>query len=860
MAWFVDVGQSVSRTTTMPTSRKPKWLKWTASNKLSGTVSTPTGIYQDMGNGIYDFSTRDLIVISRIDLPTTDADWRVAIFAPNGSYITSTGMGDIPTVGTPVVRLTDNAPSKAVVKYPVLKNNPGNILDSTFAGWSDGHAEAVSRGMEITVEYRDVTTASMQMVFRGQIYQIESGDAVTVTAYDRLMDLAQYSDQYQSHAGYTQADTSVSRTISGSDYVYRMNNPVGTPLSAETVDLLQIDATAQMTHGAMDKSMSRIYAHPLPSINGYTAESGKKITQVKAKIYVGVVGTRKAGTPQISTSITCTARARVILYQRIGSSMTVVASTDYQTVTCSASAVSMGASNTVEQVLSWSVDWQLSGSGYYLAFETIKDSTTAEYPTYWSFISSGAYPEYSSSRLTVTGNYYTSNDGTIWTEVSSGDLPEVAMQFTATGSSVAVGNLSVSGSEVAIAEANVPAGPSDGQYLSTPDKGIYLVMTYFLSGAMGLREVAEQLIAWAGLYPNVIGNNMGYTDYYNTSTYDYLSCVQEIISGYGIKASVLTGGVIYVNYKHNISEDPVASFTTAPDGTGEQAVIKHDLTAHWMAEKATVAYIAEDAVVSGLPIALETDDALFDDSLVDTLQTKLRTIITDNTLGTHDLMANAASGKIIKLHTNVFEGTMTLAGYRPSLWELNTELCGGMPIGIDIPEYGAQGTAIPTEIILGDGVTQVSLNNVRTPDRNEIANSMGKTEDAISNSASLIPESVYVFARIETYDEQENGLSINPTSVSLYNGNTLLATQNQSVYIKTISDYAGYNHILAVFPAGDYPSGCAPTDPITNVRIISGGNTYRANFPNAKYAYVGQNVHVDIRFKGTTWNNPFINI
>ena len=227
----------------------------------------------------------------------------------------------------------------------------------------------------------------------------------------------------------------------------------------------------------------------------------------------------------------------------------------------------------------------------------------------------------------------------------------------------------------------------------------------------------------------------------------------------------------------------------------------------------------------------------------------LRSVISDKTLGTHDLQANAAGGKMVQLHTNVFEGKMVLAGYRLDIWDFTSSYCGGMPIGIDIPEYGAQGTAIPTEIVLGDGVTQVSLDNIRTADRSEIANSMGLTADAISNTANTLPDGVYIFARMNTY-EAVNGLTPGTvTGVAILDENGTIYTQTSGTYIKTVSDNAGYVHIMAIFPTSAQPSGFAPVDPINRVAVTWDGVTRYAVFDNPKPALAGQNVHVDIRVK-----------
>lgn len=852
---FADVGDTITETAGQ-SPRKPKWLKWINATKLSGEAQTPIGAYQDLRRAVYDWTGREFIQVSPIDLPTTDAPWRATIFAPNGSYITSTSTGDIPTIGTPTVRLTVNAPGKAVIKYPVVKEASKDLLASTFAGWSDGHTEAISRGMEVLVEFRNTKTGTMQTVFRGMIFQIEGSQIITVTAYDGLMMLAQYSDQYQSHAGYTQFDTSKRRTTSGTNYVYTFSNSVGTLVSATSEDILQIDATAAMGHGLMDKSMPQFIAHPLPSVNSYTVQSGEKITHVKAKVYSAVFGQRSAQTGAIFATLTYTAKARIILYQWNNGSMTLVNATDYKTWTCTASGNTPYVSNYAEQSLEWDVDWTVGGSNY-IAIEVVKEGASSSIPDAWDMMGGNAYPEYSDTRQTVSGNYYTSTDGWSWSSVSSGDLPEIAIRFQHSGTSTTTSLFSISGSNLTIAQSNVPAGPSDG-YLSTYDNGAAYVITYFISGAMGIREIVETMILWAGLYAMVTDDSFGYTDYYTSSTYDYMTSILELIngSGMGIKSSVDNMFSIEVYPRHWSVETPSIKFTTDPSASGEQIILSHDLTAHWASEKATQAYIAENATSSGLPLALETDDVIMTDSMVSALQTPLRSIIADNSLGTHNLMANAAGGKMVQLHTNVVEGSIVISGYRTDIWDFtHASYVGGKPISLNVPESGVNETVVPTEITLGDGVTKVVLDNIRSADRNEISNSMSKTDNAISNGASSLPNTVYIFARIDTYDTTEgDGINrANVTSVSLYGTDTStpIATQSNSSYIKTVSDSAGYAHVMAVFPTSDEPTGYATSDPIQEIRFVMGGNTYNAYFPNAKYAYAGQNVHVDIRFKTT---------
>ena len=831
-------GDTVTLTCTS-VGTKPRWMSWTASNKLSGTAQLPSGYRRvtTAGGGL-----TPPVEINPISLPSSDAPWRAVIYAPNGSYIKSTGTGDIPTIGTPTVRIGVNAPSKAVIRIPVMKDSPGNILASSFNGWSDGHTGKVDRGMELTVEYRDASTNTMTMAFRGMIYQIESGDVITITAYDRLMDLVQFSDQYQSYDGYTQDDTSISRSISGSDYIYQMNNAVGSILTASVVSIGKIDCLNAQSW-AYDHAKYHYYIrHPLPSSGGHSLGQGYRIKQLSVKYTAYYTWTRLA-THSVKVS------GKFLLY-RNGNVFKETDMVEFITKT-EANVTNITASGTL--TIAVPSDWIIDGdpSEYMIG-------AYVEGPRNEANVSGGTWGYDYKSGFSTVSSVYQSDDGSTWTQLI-GDHPEIAMKFTLAGGSVTTSNITVSGSSLTIASANVPSIASADYFsMAADDKGIQLIVSYFVTGEAAIQGIVKDLLYWAGLEPDVVNENMGYTTYYTTSTYDYLTCILEFLKSYnyGLKASIDKPGRAIVRSRHTVLETPLRTFTTDPSVAGEQIILAHDLTAHWMAEKATQAYIAEDVTASGLPVALETDDIilgnLFGDSLVELMQSPLRSVIADKTLGTHDLQAISAGGKMVQLHTNVFEGKMTLAGYRLDLWDLTSGAVGGLPIGIDIPEYGAQGTAVPTEIIIGDGVTQVSLDNVRTADRSEVANSMRLSADAISNTASSIPESVYIFARMDSYATR-NGLifvwNIAPSQVKITTRGGTSFTQTNANYIKMVEDGVGYMHILAIFPAEDQPSGYATSSPIETVSFTYGGNEYTASFNNPKYAYDGQNVHVDIRVK-----------
>lgn len=824
----VNPGDNVSVSANAVASR-PWWMKWSGATTMTGTAKIPSGhrrlVTLNTGNAR---AVADYYVTPK-SLPLTDAPWRATIYAPNGSYITSTGEGDIPTIGTPVVRIGVNAPSKAVVKYPVMKGSPQNILASTFKGWSDGHAEKVDRGMEITVEYRDVSSGSMRMAFRGMIYQIESGEVITITAYDRLMDLAQFSDQYQSTAYNRYTETLNRASIGGTTYNFVASLSPGVVVACTGWSVYRIDCLSEQSWTYDDGGA--YIRHPLPTASVYGPTQGNKIRQLSVKYGAYYTWTKLA-------SHTVRGYGKFILY-RNG-----VAVAETSIVQFMQKSQSNSTNITAEGTMTIDVDWTLDGApGEYMVGAYVYTTGMGSGNI---GVTQNSYQH--KSAFSTVSSVYSSSDGSNWSQLT-GEHPEIAVNFDIP-SSINTSNVSVSGNNVYVQQSAFPT--YSASYLSVVDKGVRIYIEYLISGAAGLVNIVRDLIEWAGLTPDMVGAiNLGSTTFYTTSTYEYMTCLQEILKSgnYAIKASIEEPGKVYVRSRHTVSETPSQTFTTDPSSGDKQVIVSHELTAHWMAEKATQAYIAENATSSGLPVALETDDALMSDSLVEIMQCPLRSVISDKTLGTHDLMANAAGGKMVQLHTNVFEGKMVLAGYRTDIWDFSASYCGGLPIGIDVPEYGAQGTAIPTEIILGDGVTQISLNNIRTADRSEIANSMGLTADAISNSANTLPEAVYIFARMDTY-EAINGLTPGSvTGVSILNVNGVIYTQTSGTYIKVVNDNAGYVHIMAVFPTSAQPSGFAPTEPINRVSVTWGGVTRYAVFNNPKPALAGQNVHVDIRVK-----------
>lgn len=793
----------------------PAWLTY-SNGYLSGNAKLPSGYRRIV---VTNTGSRNAVplTVDPVTLPQDDQSrWRCVVYASDGSYIVMNGLNGIPTIGTPTVRLTDNAPSKAVVRIPRMLGRD-NVMASSYSRWSNGHQEPLARGMEMTVEFRDTDTGALVLVFRGRIFQIQAGENIELTAYDRLMDLAQFSDQYQPELGAEDTQTSTARTAENSDYIYQLNSEVGTITGVTEIDAVKYDPLGSLTSVVTEGSGPigddvPIIAHAIPYAGTVALAQGDRITKV------GIKERALLGSGSYSVTI------RFRLYRNFSIEKEAVVSTTRS-------------GNQFQEIFA-SVDWTLDGPvGEYLLAAEISGSNL-----YFGGTNS---PHYS--------NYYHYYNGAWIAGPGTGAYGEIYAEAMRSGASLNPSAFTASGSTVRTPTSTLQPPTATG-VLSITDAGAQVRVEFYPVGGVDVRSLIIALLTAAGMDPRVINEDLGQLTYYTTSTYDYLTCLHEIMrsENLGMRDSLTLPGTIAVLRRHTLDETPVRTITTDPTDAGDRIVTDHNLTAHWQAEKATVAYITGgmQGTMVGYPLALETDDGLMDNSLSEALETPLRQMITDTSMGSHDMMAKAAGGKMVQLHTNVFEGNITLAGYRLGLWDLYGSGEGGMPLELVIPEYGAQGTAIPTEMIISDGVTMLTLNNVRTADRSEVAVSMGLTADAISNSSTTLPSAVFVFARMDPRC-YSTGIPGNVTAVEILDdAGVSMATQTDPNFIKRAEDNAGYDHVCALFTPN--PGTPYAPRPIASVKITvhSQANIYiYATVTNPKAVTALQGIHVDVRVK-----------
>ena len=811
----------------------PAWVKFTASHTLGGTVQGPTGlrrlVWADTSLHRNEGMFRILPPADYEDPADIGAPWMAVISDRLGHYIMADGVRGIPCIGTPEVRLTDNGPSKAVLELA-----PGPYT------WEDGHRAQIVRGDELAVWFRDADTDALVPVFRGAIRQVDKSLTVTVTAYDRVMDLAEFSDQYQPHNTHAPENSYDRTAVTETAMTYRFNAPIGQLVSARALHLVTADPLDEMDQwGEFTNEDTAII--PMVNYVNYPPATGTPITRVTTQIYA-----------VFTSNTTMNLAVTFYLLTRNGTTFTILgqASTTRQVTANAPGFYGVGTD----------VNWTLPSGSVYIGVHlkaTWNASGSSQPPR--------AYIATSTTRYFANGNRYKYSgkpSGTTFNAVKSdaSSQPEVLVRYCTDAGAVPIADITVvSGNQASVPVTSIPGDISDDRgdaTIRTEERGRGLRLDYYALDSIQVAEIVRELVSRAGMVPDLPDADLGVLSYYTSSTYDYLTCLHELIKGadYGLKDTITAGdgGTILIRPRHTLGEDAVAHYTAAPDGDGGRAIVQHQITQHWMAERATQAIIAESATTSGLPLAIETDDRLFADSLANATGSPMRGVSADNSAGTHALLAMSAGGNIKALHTNVVEGSITLAGYRLAVWDLSTVGEGGNTIRITIPDIGVDSKAIPTEIVLANGVTKVTLDNVRAQDRSEVARSMGHTADNVSNQARALPNVVYIFATQLNYDIQEGNPPSHPynngVSLSKASGGAAQAYQLDTAYLKETEDAAGYQHLGVYFPAPS-SGAIAADDPsaIIGTRYPFSGAANTMPIDNPKYVLAGQSVHLDIR-------------
>ncbi|MFA5744388.1 MAG: InlB B-repeat-containing protein, partial [Candidatus Nanoarchaeia archaeon] len=754
---------------------------------------------------------------------------RVTIFNEDGGYVSfaddslSRALSNLSEI-----RYEEDAPRKATV---TLTNNwtidEDNIRSSSFAGWSDGYVGPIKEGMQIVIDKLDTLQNVQVRVINTTIQKIStSGVTVVLTAYDALLALSEFRNPFLLYGSYVE-EQSYDLDIIGSNYDYTMIADVNTLIGASLIDTIMDQATFSGSPNVMNTTM---WAFSFDSSHGPSNVGGiHKIRRLRAHII---------------ESANLSYRVKIFAGDTLlGGPMGTPVFESALYVATSGSVVDHA----------WNCDYIVYPGDYlYYAIEVINStipsqsvyygtSSKFESDDFWVYNYGGVATGWKKVGVSVNpGN-------TIW--------PTVEVEYEDTPRVIDISSVTISG-------ANIIVVPDSIAVNSAYDSAIAIIATFFSSGRPASTMVSD-LIRRAGLYTDGLATPTKSLAYYDTSSYDYLTCVQDLIGAAAdsgsyqgslmtVQASVTYPRMILCRYKHRLIDTPYKEITTAPFGVGNKIVRSHTLQRTFETETSRPILLST-LETNGTPIALQTDDLLYGSaSLEERLGYKTITITTDNTLQTHAALSMSAEAMIKKAHRNTLEGQAVLSKVTPLFWSQDGDAVygAGKVLTLDIPQYGASTNAITRIMTIKGYFTTLDLDNVRLDNRTILNQSITRGQDAQTYSIATLPSAAYIFVRLEDVISSNVGDYV---SVELVDATDDIV--GTSSIIRLTTDNAspdatgGYVHVSALFDV--LPAGYATTAPIKYIYMHTTTQTYVALITEPVYAWPGQYVHVSVRGRRT---------
>ena len=775
-----------------------------------------------------------------VSLPAVDTvmdRWRFVIFRSDGSYIAVSDLihGVLASV-MPEVRLEKNAPSKAVIQLTCPRGT--NVRSSSFSGWSNGVAGPISEGQFLAVDYLDDSTGTVVRRFCGTIRKAENaGTRVTLTAYDRLMELYEKADPYQIFGGIANDQRSRSRAVgTGDTYGFTMWDLIasGGILAISFVDLENINTFYDYTQGLV-----------YPEASERISEIGYRMTAAYGHIRRVRVHAAPSAHPGGGYEYGVSVGVRLYeCNQSTGRPISLISDTGWHYVDATADPYNAN----LEIYANWDV---IVGKKYFISAYYICDDPTDDNLAY----------RYRAGLESTPYTFRRKRDSSVWT---SGGIPKgpdayyvgIGIEYEKIRSSDSYASSASLGTDrhiIVCPTSNV--APTGNPTL----EGIAIYATYIIDSSASVTGksvsvIVSELVERAGLKPSLTGedDDSRRISFYNSSSYDYLSAIQELVQSAGYD------GTSY--FLRGVQDDPSMpgririgrlalpdasasgmAVTTDPYADGVHDVASHSLK-RTFEEEVTAPIVLSQDTTDDSPIAIQTDDRLFSDSKIAEFGHEYVKIYTDNTLQDHTMLALSAESMVRKIHYNALEGDMELVGLYPSMWDI-----GGRCLKVDIPEYGADSYAVPSIMVLGSYRTAMTMDNVRSDNRSALYSTMTQSSDAQSYTVSGIGDASYIFLRSPSLLTLTGTVTV---EILGRDGTSLGSTMT----VKRVSDRAsdaagkGYDHIAALFPKSS--SGYAPGNTyVKYVRISTptAGESYTLLVPNPVYGWPGQYIHIDVR-------------
>lgn len=670
--------------------------------------------------------------------------WRAEIIRSDGGALTFADGDDVAvTVGVrltaePQVALELNRPSKAVLEIKTSAEAARNVRSASFARWSTGPAGAIKRGMHVRVWQTDAASGAEIQTFQGRVWSVDRAeDRAIIIAYDDLMELAELKEPTMFFSNFRDM---IGGEANGGNGPYF---PIGTDSGGRiTATLPDADIVQPLVRVTLSEPQDTLDGISIPERGWHVLQPG-----------VGIIFNLDR-----PTSLS---RVRMRLMKNYNAGNIAVTVQLRNTVSSNYGGVAhYNPGSTLYN--SWDVDIPAQQG----------DKVVWESAPFHRLLQPGLYA------ITVTGDDRTllgvhnlvshplihseiSHDGTDWLLVLA-----YARDY----------NLSISFQSLVDREIDPKACRLSGSAL-TVDQGEstlttahldsfkgYLHVSYFY-GRLAPEEIMERIVEAAGMTAaraGSLGQGAATIGYYHTSTASYLDCLRELADLYdptigqwtisADRGAIGTKAIRFGRRRRPWAEAIDShTFAEGPFSAGQRRVLQSQLHEVSEAKVGTARVIG--AAFDGSPITAQVDDRLWGaDSLVTQLGADLTDYTVDPSISTVEQAARVAEALIREAHQGTLEGSLTLSGRWPSVWDLDAASAGGGGsgvIGVTSERDGLSARpAIARRIEIGRD-TKLDLDNVRQPDRSMIKRSMDKAFAGEAFNVSSMPDTVYVHARVD---------------------------------------------------------------------------------------------------------------
>lgn len=722
------------------------------------------------------------IFVSTPPAPDPTGYWQVLIFRSDGSGayvdISDRAINPCDLVTPPNITMETNAPSSISVSLDRVRVDP-----MVGVKWSDGQILPIKEGMQIVISLYDHVSKMHMRMFNDIIIQIDrSKTQAKLMAYDALMRLAHYKEPVK-------ISTSVQkriRNVRQEDIRDGKNYTMPVAIN-EIVNAWLIDKKVEIPPGFPGRSVGGTEAGHgdvyLADLIGRIYTTGR-IKHIQLALSPGTYdGTPAPWTVSIRNASGTTVGSEI--FTRSGT-------VDYTT-----------------GIRYVDIDVEIPPGTYFIGCKTYQ---------HLSVVGSGIFML--SGYRYMDGNiddYDLMLRRGVW-QKQNGKSPIRMISFTQENERMITDKSELTiNKDVIFTPSNILN--NGGEYGLIVDASTGLVP--IITGAVSLIE-RTGISCDASLVDSQYG-----VVWYLTSTYDYLSVIQEMVgSDYCIQADPSYPGQLMIKPAGTIKDDVSATLVMSPDKNGEYC-ISASKTKRAVPSRITRPTIQTESNDPNIPpMSIQTDDCLYEDSVERRIGWPMIEIYTDKSLRDRTAVANIANNYIAKLHRSDLDGTIELTENLLPIWSSSRDVTAGGRHLVLIDDEGSH-NVIANLVTISGRKMSISLDSIRPDNAIPLGGAVIRADNA--QGSTDMPDTVYIYVRKETTVATRGNIEV-----------------IRSIYDPLVMEYynevdeGGYHHSIGYI--GPSQTGYATDDALIGVRI---GEVV---FPIPEtHAWPNQSIYVDVR-------------